>query len=79
MLAIERARETVQRAILAALGRPRNGHRAVRLVDLHAQRNLLLERAERARDRDAAGLDRHRDAGGDFDWLSSDSAHAITR
>ena len=49
------------------------------LLKQYVVEGMLLERAERACHRDAAGLDRHRDAGGDLDWLSSDSAHAITR
>src|SRR4051812_30686154 len=52
----QRARQPVQRAILAALGRTRHGDGAFLLRDLHALRHVLLERAERARDRNAAGL-----------------------
>src|SRR6266550_203985 len=39
----ERACQTVQRPILAALGRTGNGDRAVRLLDLHPGRHLLLQ------------------------------------
>src|SRR5579864_2339134 len=55
----ERAREPVQRAILAALGRPGDDDVALFLRDRHAHGHVLLKRAERARDRDAAGLDGH--------------------
>ena len=53
--------------------------RAVLLLDRHALRHDLLERAERARDRDAAGLQLNAHAGGDFDGGFSDSTHVITR
>src|SRR5205807_9155822 len=40
----ERAREPVQRPVLAALGRPRDDDLAVPLLDLHPRRDLLLQR-----------------------------------
>jgi len=67
----------VERAVLAALGRARDGEDALLLRDLHALWDRLLERAERARDRDAAGLDRDGDAGRDFDGSLADSAHVV--
>ena len=51
----KRPRQAVERAILAALGRARHGDDAVGLLDLHPRRHLLLQRAERAGDRDAGG------------------------
>jgi len=66
-------------AILAALGRPRDRDHAVVLRDLHALRDVLLERAERAGHGHAARLQRHGDAGRDFDWSFADSAHVLTR
>src|SRR5439155_13740170 len=59
----------------AALGRARNDHRAVLLLDLHARRHLLAELAERAVDHHAAGRDRHGHAGRKLNGLSTDSAH----
>ena len=75
MFAIERPRQPVQRAILAALGRTGHGDDTVVLGDLHALRDLLLQRAERAADRNAARLQLDGDAGRDFDWSFSDSTH----
>jgi hypothetical protein len=74
----ERPRQTVQRAIFAALGRTRDRDGAVRLLDLHPLRHLLRERAERAGDRDAGRLDRDGDAVGDLDWSFADSAHCLS-
>src|SRR3954467_14558384 len=73
------AREPVQRAILAALGRAGHGEGAVVLRDLHALRDVLLKGAERAGHGHAARLQRHGDAGRDFDWSLADSAHVVTR
>ena len=73
------ARQAVQLAVGSALGRTGHGDRAALLLDLHALRHDLLERAERARDRDAAGLQLNGHAGGDFDGCFSDSTHVITR
>jgi hypothetical protein len=75
----ERPRQAVQRAILAALGRPLHGDHAVGLLDLHPRRDLLLQGAERAGHRDAGRLDRDGDAVGDFDGCVADSAHRVTR
>src|SRR5262249_31093436 len=69
----ERARQPVQRAILAALGGTRDDDGAVLLLDLHARRDLLLQGAERAGDLHAAGIDGHGHAAGDFDGSFSDS------
>src|SRR4051812_27626624 len=71
----QRPRQAVQRAILAALGRARHGEHALVLRDLHPLRDVLLERAERTRGRDAAGLEDDVHARGDLDGSFSDSAH----
>ena len=73
----QRAREPVQRAIVAALGRPRDGDRPVLLLDLHPPGNLLAELAERPVDHHAARRERDRDAARNFDGLSADSTHAL--
>src|SRR5581483_365179 len=73
----QRARETVQRAILAALGRARHGDRAVLGRDLHPLRDLLAQLALRPGHGHAARVDRDDDAGGDFDGLSADTTHAL--
>ena len=75
----ERPRQPVQRAILAALGRPRDDDLAVALLDLHPRGDLLLQRAERPRDRDSRRLDRDGDAVRDRDGCFADSAHSVTR
>ena len=69
------AGQPVQGAVLAAVGRARDGDGAVRLLDLHVRREAWLELALRALDGDAARGDLDRDGLGDGDWLSSDSAH----
>src|SRR4051812_22499665 len=71
----QRARETVQRAILAALGRTGHGDRALLLRDLHALRHDLAELAARAGDGDAARVDRDDHAGGHFDGSFTDTRH----
>ena len=45
----ERARESVQRAVVAAVGRPRHVEDAVVLRDLHARGHALLERRRAGR------------------------------
>jgi heme exporter protein B len=75
----QRARQTVQRAIVAALGRPGNGDRPLGLLDLHPGGNLLRELSERAVDHHAARGDRDVHAGWKLDWLSTDSTHLVTR
>src|SRR5438874_1460168 len=72
----ERARQPVQRAVVAALGRSRDDDRAFFLGDRHAQRDLLLQGPERTGDGHAPRLHRDGDAGGDLDGLFSDSAHS---
>ena len=69
------AGEAVQGAVLAAVGRARDGDRAVRLLDLHVRREALVELALGALDRDPARGDLDRDGLGQLDGLSSDSAH----
>src|SRR6476619_525487 len=74
----ERPREPVERAVLAALGGAGHGDDAVLLRDPHADGHALLERAERPRDLHvAAGRHFDGDAGGDLDWLPTDSAHGF--
>ena len=51
----QRARQAVQRAVLAAVGRPRDARRRLLLRDRHAQRDVLRELAERPVDLHAAG------------------------
>src|SRR5579864_3679183 len=75
----ERAREPVQRAVLAALGRASDDDVPLLVLDLHARGNVLLQRAERAGDLNAARVDRHGHTARDLDGLSSDSAHSLTR
>src|SRR5437868_14559956 len=60
---------------------PISRHRDVPVLlrDLHALRHLLLQGAERPRDRDAARVDRDGHAAGDLDWPFSDSTHVVTR
>ena len=45
----ERARQPVQRAVLAAVGRSRDDERSSSFVDRDARRQLLVELAQRAR------------------------------
>ena len=45
----QRTREPVERAVGTAVARPRDDDRVVLLLDLHPQRHLLAELAERAR------------------------------
>src|SRR5262249_25376136 len=75
----QRARQAVQRAVLAALGRARDRDRAVVLRDLHPRRDGLPQLALRPRDRHAAGVDRDEHAGRDFNWLFPDPAHSSAR
>src|SRR5262249_3943629 len=69
------AGEPVERAVVAAVGRPLDGHGAVVDRDLHVAVDVLRELALGALDADRARLDVDLDALGDLDWLSSDSAH----
>jgi hypothetical protein len=69
----------VQGTILAALRRTRDRHDAFLLRDLHAHRNLLLQRAQRTGHRYATRIDRQADAGGKLDGSFANSAHVITR
>src|SRR6476660_5143484 len=71
--------QAVQRPGVPALGWPRDDDLAVALLDLHPRRNLLLQRPERAGDRDAGRLDRDGDAVRDRDGCVADSAHCVTR
>src|SRR5581483_5697405 len=72
----QRPREPVQRAVLAALGRPRDDDGAVRLLDADAPRHRLAELAERPVDLHTAGGERDGHARRHRDRLSSDAAHA---
>ena len=51
------------------------GVRAV--LDLHAERDLLVQLAEGPVHHHAARVDDHRHAGGDGDWPATDSTHAL--
>jgi hypothetical protein len=73
----QRARQAVERAILAALGRPRDRDRAVLLRDLHALRHFLAKLALRARHRHAARVDRDDDACRNFDGPFTDTGHVF--
>ncbi len=72
----ERSRQPVQRAVLATLGRARDGQRPVVLGDRHPRRYALLEGPERAGHLDVP-VRRHvdGDAARDLDGLSSDARH----
>src|SRR5438270_6367527 len=71
----ERAREPVEGAVLAALGRAGDDELSVALLDLHPRRHLLRQLAERPVHLHAAGRDGDVDARGNLDWPVSDSAH----
>src|SRR5438128_7658972 len=75
----QRARQAVQRAIVAALGGPGDRDRRVALLDLHPDRPLLRELAQGPVDHHAAGQERDVHAARDLDWLSTDPAHFLTR
>jgi len=77
----QRASQTVQRAIVAALGRASDGDRPLSLLDLHRVGNLLRELAERAVDHHAARGDRDVHADWKLDWLvyRSDSSRYQTK
>src|SRR3954447_9465674 len=74
----QRARQAVQRAILAAIGRARHRDDALVLRDLHALRHVLAELASRSGDRHAAGIDRDDHAGGHFNWSFADTGHGFS-
>src|SRR5262249_27380646 len=67
--------QTVQGAMLAAVGGPVDGEGAVVDRHLHLAGDVLVELALWALDVDGSGLDVDLDAIRDLDWLSSDSAH----
>src|SRR5688572_21011387 len=71
----ERARQAVQRAILAAFGRPLDNDLAVVLLDQHAAGDLLAQLSQRSVNHDASRTDRNAHPGRNFDWTLSDSAH----
>src|SRR5215207_4529107 len=75
----QRPRETVQRAMLGAVGRPRDEQLAVLLLHLDDARLALLEVAARTGHAHDLGLDRHGDRVGDWDGLPSDAGHRATR
>ena len=69
------AREAVERAVLAAVGRPGDDQLGVLLLDGDVARLALLEIAARAGYAHDLGLDRDGHARGHGDGLFSDSAH----
>src|SRR2546430_6040005 len=73
----QRARQAVQRPVVAALGGPGDRDRRVALLDLHPGRHLLRELAQGPVDHHAAGQERDVHPARDLDWLSSDPAHLI--
>src|SRR4029453_111110 len=75
----QRARQPVQRAILAAVGRARHDELVFLALDIDPHRHGLRELAERPVDHDAAGVDRDVHAGRHGNWLSSDAAHYQTK
>src|SRR5262249_22579028 len=74
----ERAREPVERPVLAALGRARHRDDAVLLRDRDPLRHDLAQLALRTVYGDPAGIDRDGHAGGHLDWSLSDPAHLVT-
>ena len=70
------AGEPVKGAVRAAVGRALDGERAVVERDLHVAVDRLAQLALRPLDRDDAAADVDGHAVGDFDWHSSDPAHA---
>jgi len=75
----QRARQPVQRPVVAALGGALDDEGAVVLLDLHPRRHVLRELTERAVHLNAPGGDRDVDAGGKLDGLLADSTHLVTR
>ncbi len=72
--------QPVQGPVLAAIGGPGHGQRAIRLLDTHLWRDCLGELALRTLDRDLASGELDADSVGDGNGLSTDAAHArITR
>src|SRR5919199_786376 len=71
----ERAGQAVQRAVLGAVGRPRDDELAVVLRDVDVARDALGELAARAADPYELGLDRDQHAVGDRDGPSADAGH----
>src|SRR5688500_17927051 len=71
----ERARQAVQRPVLAALGRPLDDDLAVVLLDQQSAGNLLAELSQRSVDHRAAWTDRHAHARRDLNWTFPDSTH----
>src|SRR5215218_3185572 len=74
----ERARETVQGAVLAAVGRALDEKLPVLLNDLDVARNALGQLALRPLDRHAVGVDPDLDAVGDGNGLLADSRHRVS-
>ena len=71
----ERARQPVQRAILTAVGRPRDDERLVLLRTVIRVGSCWLSSPSGPLTWMRSGRDGDVDAGGQLDWLSSDSAH----
>ena len=75
----ERARQPVQGAVLAAVGRALDEQLLAVLLDGNVARDALAELTPGAVDPDELGLDGDGHARGHRDGLSADAAHAITR
>jgi hypothetical protein len=73
----QRARQAVQRTIVATLGRTAHDDGAVLLLDLHPLRHLLLQCSEGPVHHDAPRVDRDRHFGRYVDWFLSDSTHCF--
>src|SRR5262249_41186366 len=71
----ERAREAVERAVLAAVGRARHDELVLAALDRDPYRNLLRQLAERSVDHHATRIDCDADACRHGDWLSTDARH----
>src|SRR5205823_1679782 len=71
----ERARQAVQRTVLAAVGRALDEELLTVLLDADVARDALEELALRAVDADELGLDRDGHAGRDGDGLAADAGH----
>src|SRR5262249_16091764 len=71
----QRAREPVQRQVLAALGRAGGHYLLLVLLDLHAGGDVLAQLAARAVHLDAARRDRHHHPGGQLDRSAANPRH----
>src|SRR4029077_20108315 len=75
----QRAGEAVQRAMLAAIGRPGDEQLLAVLLDLYVLVDALGQFALWSVHAHRVGLDRNGHAGRNWDGLSADSGHLLTR